>query len=97
MKKLLIPLLLIFSLSVLLLSCERHALNTHTIGIVKAASVVPTSYNESIKTQITCDSLYFVIKGLPTLIIGSKITGSYEGSKLVKIFDSNNNEFSVLN
>jgi len=43
-----------------------------SVGIVRTATVVPTSFNEGVKTQIQCDSLFLVVKGLPNLKLGSE-------------------------
>jgi len=40
------------------------------VGIIKDANVVPTSFNEYIKTQIKTDRMFFVVRGLPNVAIG---------------------------
>lgn len=93
MRKIIIAALLAIVVS----GCDQNKnYQVHTVGVVKDASVVPTSMNESIKTQIKCDSLFFVVNGLPTVKIGYEIKGQFDGNQLVVIYDANGNGFNIL-
>lgn len=74
-------------------SSENH--KQQKIGIVKDANVVPTSFNEHIKTQIKTESQFFVVVGTPTLNIGQQLEAKVDGSKVVKIQDANGRWYKV--
>lgn len=65
------------------------------IGVIKDANVVPTSFNEEIKTQVKTDRQFFVVGGLPQLNIGQELVAKVDGSRIVEIQDANGRWYRV--
>lgn len=64
----------VFAALVLLSACEQQdaAVSKVSIGHVVDAQVVPTSFNESIKTQIKTERRFFVVYGLVNIELGTE-------------------------
>lgn len=81
---------------VLITGCEKKQnYKAEYIGKVIDVKLIPTSFNETIKTQVKTDSMFFVIIGIPTIKTGSSITGFYKDGILEIIHDSNGKEFKI--
>lgn len=56
----------------ILRSCAsaKNLTETIDVGIVLTADIVPTSFNEAIKTTIKTDKGVFTVRGLPSVFVG---------------------------
>ena len=65
-----------------------------SVGIVNDANVIPTSFNERIKTQVKCDSLYVIVYGTPELKLGSEaFIETYDNGR--RFFVSGTNSYRI--
>jgi len=81
--------------SILFNSCCDTCGTEKKIGVVVEATVVPTSFNESIKVQVRTNDKFFVVYGLPQLNIGDSITARMDGDGVSEIMDCRGKWFDV--
>ena len=64
---------LLFIILIFAIGCSEEVCDKPvSIGKIRTASVVPTSFNEMIKTQIQTDSAFVVVRGTPYIKIGTE-------------------------
>lgn len=69
MNKIILP----FIIFIFAIGCSEEVCDKSvSIGKIRTASVVPTSFNEMIKTQIQTDSAFVVVVGTPYIKIGAE-------------------------
>ena len=68
--------ILILIFVIFFVSCRECKYDNSTktsLGIVKSAKVIPTSFNELQKTQVDTTTTHFVIIGLPVIILEKEV------------------------
>ena len=68
-----------------------------SVGVLVDANVIPTSFNESCKTQVKTDQRFFVVYGFPQLTIGEEVVGKMnQDGALESVVDISGKRFRVV-
>jgi hypothetical protein len=74
MKKILLIFTILVAFSCSPPTAKHHVVDKTSLGKITSATVVPTSFNESVKMQVTTEKAFFVIREHVFVPIGSEAT-----------------------
>jgi len=100
MKNVLLGMLFLLGVLCFYVSCDNNEPKEpkyveQTVGVLVDATVVATSFNESVKTQVKTSERFFIVFGLPQFVIGDSILVKVKDNAVIEVEDCRGEWFKV--